>query len=254
MRHSNGLLSPTQCLLRALCPIPQRPIISRHVLQERRAKLNVSARRPAQSFYVNRNSVAGVNGTGLRVAVQKKDALSDIIKDEEIDAPLGVQMVQGDGKLGPVQRLMSILHNINRGEEHLVQVSPPDERRPTAVVRIFKRADLIKQKLERKKAIQKQQKSVKDRAPKQMELNWAIGSHDLDIKLGQLENFLEKGKTVEIILAAKRKQRKATPEEGEEVLKKIRERLIKVDAREVKRMDGQVLKQATLTVRKKGVD
>src|ERR1700733_12402276 len=87
MRHSNGLLSPTQCLLRALCPVPQRPIISRHVLQERRAKLNVSARRPAQSFYVNRNSVAGVNGTGLRVAVQKKDALSDTIKDEEINAP-----------------------------------------------------------------------------------------------------------------------------------------------------------------------
>jgi translation initiation factor IF-3 len=163
-------------------------------------------------------------------------------------------MVQEDGKLGPVQRLNSILHNINRDEEHLVQVSPPDERRPTAVVRIFKRVDLIKQKLERKKALQKQQKSIKDRTPKQMELNWAIGPHDLDIKLGQLEHFLEKGKTVEIILAAKRRQRKATLEEGEEVLKKIRERLVKVDAREVKQMDGQVLKQAILTVRKKGVD
>jgi len=163
-------------------------------------------------------------------------------------------MVQEDGKLGPVQRLMSILHNINRDEEHLVQVSPPDEHRSTAVVRIFKRADLVRRKLERKKAVQKQQKSIKDRAPKQMELNWAIGPHDLDIKLGQLENFLEKGKTVEIILAAKRKQRKATPEEGEEVLKKIRERLVKVDAREVKQMDGQVLKQAILTVKKNGVD
>jgi translation initiation factor IF-3 len=87
-----------------------------------------------------------------------------------------------------------------------------------------------------------------------MELNWAIGPHDLDIKLGQLEAFLDKGKTVEIILAAKRKQRKATLEEGEGVLTKIRERLMKIDAREVKPMGGQVLKQATLTVRKKGVD
>jgi translation initiation factor IF-3 len=186
--------------------------------------------------------------------VKKQDILSDIVKDEEIDAPLGVQMVQGDGKLGPVQRLMSVLQNINSEEEHLVQVSPPDGQRQTAVVKIFKRADLIRQKVERKKAVQKQQKSLKDRAPKQMELNWAIGSHDLDIKLGQLENFLEKGKTVEIILAAKRKQRKAELEEGEAVLKKIRERLVNIDAREIKPLDGQVLKQAILTVRKKGVD
>jgi translation initiation factor IF-3 len=186
--------------------------------------------------------------------VQKKDILSDIVKDEDIDAPSGVQMVQEDGKLGPVQQLTSVLQTVNREEEHVVQVSPPNEQRPTAVVRIFKRADLIRQKVERKKAVQKQQKSVKDRAPKQMEFNWAIGPHDLDIKLGQLENFLDKGKTVEIILAAKRKQRKAELEEGEAVLKKIRDRLVNIDAREIKPMDGQVLKQAILIVRKKGVD
>ena len=186
--------------------------------------------------------------------MRKQGILSDIVKDEDIDAPSGVQMVQEDGKLGPVQQLTSVLDNLNREEEHLVQVSPPDEKRPTAVVKIFKRADLIRQKVEKKKAMQKQQKVMKEREPKQMELNWAIGPHDLDIKLGQLEAFLDKGKTVEIILAAKRKQRKATLEEGEGVLTKIRERLMKIDAREVKPMDGQVLKQATLTVRKKGVD
>jgi translation initiation factor IF-3 len=254
MRHSNSLLSPTHCLLRALTPIPPRPILRRRVLRENRANLNVSARRPAQSFYVNRNSVASFNGNGPRFTVQKQDPLSGIVKDEDIDAPLGVQMVQEDGKLGPVEQLTAILQIVKRGEEHLVQVSPPDEQRPTAVVRIFKRADLIRQKIERKKAVQKQQKSLKDRAPKQMEFNWAIGPHDLDIKLGQLENFLDKGKTVEIILAAKRKQRKAEPEEGEAVLKKIRARLVSIEAREVKPMDGQVLKQAILTVRKKGVD
>jgi translation initiation factor IF-3 len=179
--------------------------------------------------------------------------LSDIVKDEDIDAPVGVQVVQDDGKLGPVQQLMSVLQNLSREAEHLVQVSPPDKRRPTAIVKIFRRADLIRQKVERRKAVQKQQKSVKDKAPKQMELNWAIGPHDLDIKLAQLENFLEKGKTVEIILAAKRKQRKAEPEEGEAVLKTIRARLAKIDAREVKPMDGYVLKQAILTI-KKGAD
>ena len=184
----------------------------------------------------------------------KKDVLSNIVKDDDIDAPAGVQMVQADGKLGPVQHLLSALRNVNGEGEHLVQVSPPDENRPTAVVRVFKRADLIRQKVEKEKVVKKQKKSVKDRAPKQMELNWAIGPHDLEIKLGQLESFLEKGKTVEIILAAKRKQRKASPEEGEDVLNKLRERLVNVDAREIKPMDGQVLRQAVLTVRKKGVD
>lgn len=216
--------------------------------------MSVSASRPAQSFYINRNLAASANANATPVAVQKQDILFDITKDEDIHAPLGVQMVGEDGKLGPVQQLTAVLRTVDREEEHLVQVSPPVEKRPTAVVRIFKRADLIRQKVERRKAVQKQQKSLKDKAPKQMELNWAIGPHDLDIKLGQLESFVEKGKTVEIILAAKRKQRKAEVEEGEAVLKKIRERLMSIDAREIKPMDGQVLKQAILTVRKKGGD
>ena len=254
MRHSNNLLSPVHCLLRALCPPPQRPIRCSRVVRESRAKLNTSARRPAQGFYLNRNAAAGINSDGPRVTVQKKDILSDLVKDRDIDAPAGVQMVQADGKLGPVEHVLSLLRSINSEEEHLVQVSPPDGNRPTAIVRVFKRADLIRQRVEKEKAEKKQQKSMRDRAPKQMELNWAIGPHDLEIKLGQLEGFLEKGKTVEIILAPKRRQRKATLEEAEEVMKKIRDRLANIDARETKPMDGEVLKQAILTARKRGVD
>ena len=254
MRHSKSLLTPAQCLLRALCPPPQRPIVCRRVVRQNRASLSISARRTAQAFFVNRNIAAGVNGKGPRVAVQEKDKLSDLVKDEEIDAPAGVQLVQADGKLGPVQHVGAVLRSINGQNEHLVQVSPPTEDRPTAVVRVFKRADLIRQRLEREKAAKKQQKSTKDRAPKQMELNWAIGPHDLEMKLGQMEGFLGKGRIVEIILAAKRRQRRASPEEGEEVLKKIREMLQHIDAREVKPMDGEVLKQAILTVKKRGVD
>ena len=251
MRHSKDLLRPAQCLLRALCPPPQRPIRCGRVLRESRAKLNTSTRRPAQGFYLNRNAAAGIDGDGLRVAARKKDMLSDLVKDRDIEAPAGAQLVQADGKLGPVEHVLSLLRSINSEEEHLVQVSPPDENRPTAIVRVFKRADLIRQRVEKEKAEKKHQKSMKDREPKQMELNWAIGPHDLEIKLGQLEGFVEKGKTVEIILAAKRRQRKANPEEAEEVVKKIRDRLASINARETKPMDGEVLKQAILTVRKR---
>lgn len=193
-------------------------------------------------------------GNGPRLNAPKQDVLSDFVKDNEIRAPGGVQVVQPDGKLGPVEQLPSVLLQLNAAEEHLIQVSPPDDKRPTAIVKVFKRADLIRQKREKQKAQQKQQKSMKDKAPKQIELNWAIGPRDLEMKLGQLESFIEKGKTVEIILAAKRKQRRASVEEGEEVLKKIRDKMVDIDGKEVKPMEGQLLKQAILTIRKKGVD
>lgn len=258
MKHSDSLLTPAQCLLRAILPIPQRPIASRSllILRQPRANFSVCVSRHAKPFLSQKN-VAGTENTGKygsKANRPKYDILSDYIKDEDINAPDGVQMVQPDGKLAPVQSLMEVLRLVNRDEEHVVQVSPPNNHRPTAVVRILKRADLIKQKLDKQKTQQKQQRTMKDRAPKQIELNWAIGPHDLDIKLGQLESFLGKGKTVEIILAAKRKQRKANEEEGAEVLKKIRDKMGDIDGREVKPMEGQVLKQVVLTVRKREVD
>ena len=244
MRHSTSLLTPAQCLLGALSPIPQRTRAC--ALRAPQASYSLYTKRQAQHAFLSRKSVASVNP-------KRQDLLSDFVKDESIDAPAGVQVSQ-DGKLAPPEHLMNALSRLDQNEEHLVLLQPPIPERPTAVVKVFKRSELVRQKLDKQKAQQKQQKSLRDRAPKQLELNWAIGPHDLDIKLGHLESFIGKGKTVEIILAAKRKQRKASVAEGEAVLMKIRDKVGDIDAREVKAMEGQVLKQAVLTVRKKGLD
>ena len=119
------------------------------------------------------------------------------------------------------------------------------------VVQIADKDELRKQVRDKEKHVKEQQKESRDKKPKQIEMNWAIDGHDLEIKLKQLESFLEKGKKVEILLAAKRRGRKAELAEGMALLKQIRARMAEMDAKEVKTMEGEVLKQATLIVQKK---
>ena len=253
MKHSTTLLTPAHCLLRALCPTPQLPIV--HQFTDRLARANFSShqRKYAQGFMVSPRNVAGIDSES-RLKPIARDPLSKWTKDETIDAPDGVQVVQADGKLGPPQHLRGVLMTLNRKEEHVVQVALPTKDRPTVVVKILAKSDMMRQRMEKQDAVKQQRKSIKELAPKQIELNWAIGPHDLGIKLGQLEKFVEKGKTVEIILAPKKRQRRATAEEGNEVLRNIRDRLFHIGGKEIKPMEGQVPRQAILTVKKKEAD
>lgn len=263
MHHSSSLLTPAQSLLRALCPAAKPRLRCNHTPETFRLSFNNNPRRFYKPVFVSRNRVASINGSvntpygdsNFRSQGLKLDPLRDYIKDEDIEASQ-VQVVQPDGKLGPVQYLNFTLHGLNRDEEHLVQVGKIDDdpTGPIAVVKVYQKAELMKQKLEKAKLAREQKKAVRDKAPKQIELNWAIGQHDLELKLGQLESFLEKGKTVEVILAPKKKQRRATREEGEAVLDQIREKLVQVGGKEVRPMEGEVLKQAILTISKKGQD
>lgn len=82
---------------------------------------------------------------------------------------------------------------------------------------------------------------------KTLELNWAIDGNDLGHRLNKMKEFLEKGNKVEVILAGKRKGRKASLEEAENVLGRIRETIAGVEgARESKAVEGIVLAQVKL--------
>jgi translation initiation factor IF-3 len=116
-------------------------------------------------------------------------------------------------------------------------------------------ADLLKQKRDKERVQKEHKKSLKQSAPKQIELNWAIGPNDLEHKLTQLKGFIEDGKKVEVVLANKKRQRQATLEEGREVLKKVKAKLAEADGREINQMQGGVVGRHTvLTVRKKGLE
>jgi translation initiation factor IF-3 len=81
---------------------------------------------------------------------------------------------------------------------------------------------------------------------KTLELNWAIDQGDLRHRLEKMKKFLEKGLRVEIALASKRKGKQATPEEAQALLKRIREVVKEQGAKELKPMEGQMLRAATL--------
>ncbi|KAI0491109.1 hypothetical protein F4859DRAFT_460343 [Xylaria cf. heliscus] len=74
---------------------------------------------------------------------------------------------------------------------------------------------------------------------KTLELNWAIAPHDLGHKLKRFEEFLGKGLRVDLMLARKTGARKATPEEAQELVRRIREAAANVPgAGEHKKMNG----------------
>lgn len=231
MKNIKRLLSPAECLLRVFSPFYaiSHPL-KHHHLSPRRG-------------YINQRLIAGINTSPV-----ERDRLAEFTKDEAIDTPT-VQVKQSDGTLSESQSLQKLLRQIDRRNQLVVQLSKPGER-SSAVVQIYEKLDLLKQLREREIQAKKQAQAHREKKPKQIELNWAISDHDLELKLKQMEMFLEKGKKVEILLASKRKQRKATMVEGEQVLKTLRSKIQDIGANEIKAMEGQLLKQATITVKK----
>jgi translation initiation factor IF-3 len=76
---------------------------------------------------------------------------------------------------------------------------------------------------------------------KTIELNWAIDAHDLKHRLERVKDFLVKGWRVDIIMAGKKRGRKATPEEAQSCLAAVREAIAEVEgAKEWKSMNGTV--------------
>ena len=84
---------------------------------------------------------------------------------------------------------------------------------------------------------------------KTLELNWAIDANDLGHRLKKMEDFLSEGRKVEIVLARKKQGRKATVEECEDVLRRIKETVEAVKgAKETQALEGKLGGVATLSL------
>jgi len=230
MEHLRHLLTPAECLLRALSP---SPIYVRPVLRLQ----------PQRRTFIDVRRIAHGNNE-----VKPRDSLAEFTKDEDIDTPM-VRVKQSDGGLGEPDYLKRILRTIDRKTQAVVQLSKPGAQ-DAAIVQIFEKMDLLKQIRERAEAERQRALAQKDKKPKTLELNWAISEHDMDLKLKQMEQFLDKGKKVELMVASRKRQRKATQEEAQELLDKIKRRIQEVGARETKPMEGGLLRQSIITVKK----
>ena len=89
---------------------------------------------------------------------------------------------------------------------------------------------------------------------KTIELNWAIDGNDLRHRLERIREFLGRGWRVEVMMAPKRKGRKASEEEARELLDRVRGVVADVEgARESKAMEGKLLGTATIFAEGKAV-
>jgi translation initiation factor IF-3 len=104
----------------------------------------------------------------------------------------------------------------------------------------------------RKKAASKEAKKQSfkgsEQGMKTLELNWAIDQNDLGHRLEKLKQFLEEGRRVEVVLAGKKKGRKATKEECEALLDRIETTVEETEgAKEKGPMEGKIGGVAKLT-------
>ena len=162
-------------------------------------------------------------------------------RDEEIKATY-IKLADGTGKLQEGLLLTSVLAGLDREKEWLVQVAESTDGNPEAICRIVKKATLREGERQRAKSAR-----ATARSNKTLELNWAIDPHDLEHRLGRLQDFLEKGMRVEITVAPKRKGRKATLAEALALMGRIRETAATVDrAKEMKEPEGRALGLMTM--------
>jgi translation initiation factor IF-3 len=60
-------------------------------------------------------------------------------------------------------------------------------------------------------------------------MNWGIAPGDLNMKIAKICAFLEEGRKVDVMIASKKRRRKASAEEMAELLAKLEEGVAKVE-------------------------
>ncbi|EED14865.1 translation initiation factor IF3, putative [Talaromyces stipitatus ATCC 10500] len=168
--------------------------------------------------------------------------------NDEIEADI-IQIVNQDGQLDVPTRKSNVIFSMRRNEQVLVQLDPGGPDRP-AVCKIMPLADFRDEERAKEKAARLAKHSAKT-STKQIELNWSIDPHDLSHRLKKLSGFIEKGRTVEIILTKKRGKRMATADEIKLLMDKLRTAIEEANAHQIKPMDGEIGKTLTITVEKK---
>lgn len=180
-----------------------------------------------------------------RLALPKATAPAPtLIKDELIRSPW-VQLVNEEGNLEEPKRLSDVLVSFDRNKFFCIQVAAGTGPGQPPICKIFNK----KQYKEGEKAKAKAAKAAAQ-STKQVELNWAIDAHDLQHRLKQLANFLDKGRKVEVILTRKKHKRSATVEEIKHVMQTVLDTVREAGGTQTKAMEGEPGKHVILTVTK----
>lgn len=178
--------------------------------------------------------------------------------DEEITSPL-IHLVTPDGKLSSPQPPEDILSTLDRQTQTLVTVSvasdsPSDSKPSYPICRIIAKKTLYESQKAKSKSKSSKKKENPSKIVKTLELNWAIDAHDLKHRLERVREFLEKGFRVDVVMAGKKKGRRASVEEAERLVRQVRALVEGCGGREWKAMDGQAGGSAVLYAEGRAVD
>ncbi|KAL3423285.1 translation initiation factor [Phlyctema vagabunda] len=160
-------------------------------------------------------------------------------RDDQIRS-WSVVLVNDDGKLEDPRSKSDVLSSLDRDKYTLAVVDPGEPGMPP-ICKILEKKAL--------REAEKAKKAAKNPAAtsKTIELNWAIDDNDAGHRINKIKDFLNKGYKVEVIMAKKRRGRKPTLEQAENLVEKIKEAVTTVEgARETKPMDGKLMETATI--------
>ncbi|CAI4214807.1 unnamed protein product [Parascedosporium putredinis] len=173
----------------------------------------------------------------------KHSSGKDLPSDRSIPYTSIMIVVEGQGITGP-HRTEDVLNGLNLATHtlRLVSAKPQGPRdQVLAVCKVFNRAEEAERKANEEAVRLEKEKLNAKQKYKIVEIGWAIADNDLALKAKRLKEFLESGYKVEVVLKGKRHGRKATSEEAEDVLRRVREAWAEVPgAREARTPDGEV--------------
>lgn len=175
-------------------------------------------------------------------------------RDEEIQAYKIYMVRPEDGRLTEPQFLSAVLDRRERDDkgrytQFIQEVSPPSEECWYPVCKLFDK----KAAREAEEAKRKAAKTLKMKMQsKQLEVSWTVSDNDLGHRMARLKEFLEKGWKVDIVFGSKRKgwmwKREVSQEEANNVLGKIRRAVSEVVGAQEKQIQGEVGKEAVLSL------
>lgn len=187
-----------------------------------------------------------------RVAVK----LGRMPRDEEIAWPyVFVKTMEGHERLESPRLMKEVLAELDRKTTYLEAVALPSADNEDAprwpVCKIVNK----KEELARQKDM-KERKKKSTTKEKELELNWAMGSHDLEHRVKTMQKFLSKGYKVKVLLLKKaRSKARATEEDAHALVEKVVQAVGEVKgAIEWKKREGQVLGTYTIFLQGKAQD
>ncbi|KAI5790158.1 hypothetical protein EDC01DRAFT_657821 [Geopyxis carbonaria] len=181
------------------------------------------------------------------------------ILDEAIK-PRIVNFVDRNGKFHIDQSVSDLLNQIDRRTEHIQWVNAQAKNDTTPLCKIITKeairnqakAKYEKAKEERIKAKEEREtKPLKTNVLKEVELSWAISSHDLGHRMKKILEFLEKGYKVELTFGTKKGMQKQHLETMENLVENLRKNLARL-GKEWAEPQGSIGRRYTLYYRGRG--